>query len=444
MSEPKNYLENVRGQYEDLPYPPRNLEDEHNRIMVLMDNLPWINHACFGGRQNFDENFRMLVAGGGTGDAVIYHGEEMKKRGGKIVYVDISQASMAIAKERAKIRGLDNIEWHHASLLDIPKMGLGTFDFINCIGVLHHLEDPDAGLNALTQVLKDDGAMSIMLYATYGRTVVYHIQTLMRMLNYGEEDKATKIENLKQALSAFPQESWRGMSKGFINYKKDEETDIGLYDLYLHDQDRSYTIVEVHDWLDKQGLSLVDDPGPPQDRVYYQPETFIKEQKMLRKIKELPRKYQHGIAEIYCGRIATHNFFARKKPAPVLTFGGENEDLIPFIYMMKKEENGDLIANALERSIQTGEMLDIRSNKRFIKMRGSKLNAALFAALDGKRSIRQIINKVTSSSEITEDPKMVAETFASLCNLFHSKGWLFLRHKDVTPFRYIQEMHKPA
>lgn len=75
----ENYLENVRDQYEDLPYPPRDPKDDENRIMVLMNNLPIINHRCFAGQQKFDENFRMLVAGGGTGDAAIYHGEELKK-----------------------------------------------------------------------------------------------------------------------------------------------------------------------------------------------------------------------------------------------------------------------------------------------------------------------------------------------------------------------------
>jgi hypothetical protein len=35
---------------------------------------------------------------------------------------------------------------------------------------LHHLPDPQAGLRALCAVLKDDGALALMLYGKYGRT----------------------------------------------------------------------------------------------------------------------------------------------------------------------------------------------------------------------------------------------------------------------------------
>ena len=36
------------------------------------------------------------------------------------------------------------------SLLDLPTLGLGSSDYIDCCGVLHHLADPPAGLAALT------------------------------------------------------------------------------------------------------------------------------------------------------------------------------------------------------------------------------------------------------------------------------------------------------
>jgi 2-polyprenyl-3-methyl-5-hydroxy-6-metoxy-1,4-benzoquinol methylase len=65
----------------------------------------------------------------------------------------VSSASLAIAKKRAEIRGLTNIAWIHDSLLNLGRLGLGKFDYINCVGVLHHLENPDDGLRALLEVL---------------------------------------------------------------------------------------------------------------------------------------------------------------------------------------------------------------------------------------------------------------------------------------------------
>ncbi len=87
---------------------------------------------------------------------------------------------MAIARARAEARGLTNIVWERGSLLDLPSFGLGTFDYIDCCGVLHHLPDPAAGLAALVSVLAPGGGMGLMVYAPHGRTGVYMAQDALR------------------------------------------------------------------------------------------------------------------------------------------------------------------------------------------------------------------------------------------------------------------------
>ncbi|HCV13502.1 MAG TPA: class I SAM-dependent methyltransferase, partial [Candidatus Accumulibacter sp.] len=55
------------------PYPPRDPEEESQRLLpTWLDSLPMINHYCFAGQQDFRNRWRVLVAGGGTGDATIY------------------------------------------------------------------------------------------------------------------------------------------------------------------------------------------------------------------------------------------------------------------------------------------------------------------------------------------------------------------------------------
>jgi ubiquinone/menaquinone biosynthesis C-methylase UbiE len=87
-----------------------------------------INHYCYRGRRDFRKGFRVLIAGGGTGDALIYLAEQLRETDARLVYLDISEASMAIAKKRAEIRNLDRIEWVSGSILDLPRLGLGPFD----------------------------------------------------------------------------------------------------------------------------------------------------------------------------------------------------------------------------------------------------------------------------------------------------------------------------
>src|SRR4051812_4976526 len=91
----KKDLKQVQDQYLDYPYPARNPEDEKIRLLALQgDSLVEINHYLFNGRQDFSENFRILVAGGGTGDAAIYHGEQLRNTNAQIIYLDFSKASM--------------------------------------------------------------------------------------------------------------------------------------------------------------------------------------------------------------------------------------------------------------------------------------------------------------------------------------------------------------
>src|SRR5437899_12906021 len=51
---PENHLPEVRRQSEALPYPSRNPEDERKRLIsTWLEDLPLINHYCFGGLQSF-------------------------------------------------------------------------------------------------------------------------------------------------------------------------------------------------------------------------------------------------------------------------------------------------------------------------------------------------------------------------------------------------------
>jgi hypothetical protein len=65
MSLDSDHLPEVREQYERLPYPPCDPEDDNRRLVTTwLDDLPMINHYRFGGEQSFQRGFRVLIAGG--------------------------------------------------------------------------------------------------------------------------------------------------------------------------------------------------------------------------------------------------------------------------------------------------------------------------------------------------------------------------------------------
>jgi SAM-dependent methyltransferase len=322
----------VREQYEDLPYPPVDPGDERKRLVVsALDRLPVVNQYCFRGARTFDDGFRVLVAGGGTGNSAIFLAEQLRGLNAEVVYLDFSAASMGVAHERARIRGLTNIAFHRASLLDLPTLGLGAFDFINCTGVLHHLPDPDAGLRALLAALKPDGAMYLMVYGRYGRTATYMMQDLMRIVNAGEDSRDACLRNLKAALASLPGNHWVRFAEK-ANPSHDASGafgDAGLYDLYLHEQDRAYTIGEVCDWLGGHGLHIPVRPGTHDERMFYRPETFVKDAGLLARLKKLPEREQWAAAELLCGHLNKHNVYACREAGTALTLADAGALLTP-------------------------------------------------------------------------------------------------------------------
>lgn len=309
MNQP-NYLPDVKAQYEHLPYPPVDPEDEHKRLQrTWLEDLPMINHYCFRGQENFRNRFRVLVAGGGTGDATIFLAEQLKDTDAQVVHLDLSEASIAIARRRAAIRGLGNIRWVQGSLLDLPALGLGEFDYINCVGVLHHLADPDAGLRALRSVLKARGALALMLYGAIGRTGVYHMQHLLRLAHRGCSE-ADKIEQAKEVLAGLPHGNWYRLAGDL--YGDHNNGDAGIYDSLLHSQDRAYTAAELLEWFEDRHGMHVTFSDVHRGRFPYLPEMTLPPaaHRVRARLPGMTLRERYAMSELLIGDLTRHNLYA--------------------------------------------------------------------------------------------------------------------------------------
>lgn len=298
----------VQEQYEDFPYPPRDSEDEKKRLIVgSPSQLDEVNHYIFGGKRDFSKPFRALVAGAGTGDAAIMLAQQLADYGaaGTVTYVDLSAASRKVAEARAKVRGLRNIVFHTGSLLDLPQMELEPFDYIDCCGVLHHLEDPDQGLTALEAVLATGGGMGLMVYATLGRTGVYHVQDALKIL-VGDEPQKKQVPLAKKFVAGLPSTNWL-VRNPFVGDHKIGQ-DAAFFDLLLHPRDRSYLVPEVVSLLESAGMELVVFLEPAK----YDPAVFIRDKDLLARVKELSDIEKASLAETITGSLKTHLFYAKK------------------------------------------------------------------------------------------------------------------------------------
>jgi ubiquinone/menaquinone biosynthesis C-methylase UbiE len=432
MSGLADHLPEVRNQYEALPYPPRDPRDEEQRLIkTWLDELPLINHYCFAGRENFKKRFRILVAGGGTGDASIFLAEQLKNTDAEIVHLDLSEASLAIARERARIRGLANIVWVSDSLLNLPSLNLGLFDYINCCGVLHHLADPDAGFRALLSVLKGSGAMGIMVYGSIGRTGVYHMQKLMQLVNRDAPDMQTKISNTSELLGVLPASNW---------FKRAEQLypdhihqgPSGIYDLLLHSQDRAYSVGEIYQWI-KQGHGLhVEFTDVIRGRTPYLPQAVIgpSQPRILNLIKQYPPEQQHEIAELIGGTLTTHSFFVTRSQECRATYG--DSGCVPFYF---RERVGGAEMAALFNT-NNGAPFILRHEAAGLSMlvNPGRYGAKILQRIDGKTTFREIFGDLRRSlpkgAEVLTDAALFAD-FRESFDALNALDRLLLRQEAV-------------
>ncbi|MGC3964110.1 MAG: class I SAM-dependent methyltransferase [Rhodocyclaceae bacterium] len=435
MSSNSAYLPEVRAQYEALPYPPCDPEDDRKRLArTWLDDLPMINHYCFAGRQSFGDGFRVLVAGGGTGDATIFLAEQLRNTNARIVHVDLSEASIAIGRRRAEIRGLDNIEWIHDSLLRLPELGLDAFDYINCSGVLHHLADPGAGLRALRSVLKPDGALGILVYGSYGRTGVYQMQSLMRLVNDGEDDVQRKIDTTRDVLAALPEGNW--FMRGEDLYNDHEHGDAGIYDLLLHSQDRAYTVSELFAWFhDQHGMHL-SFTDVQRGRAPYLPHLVLKPGqggKLAERLRALPARRQYEIAELIGGSITRHCFYATAAESNVAPYG--DADYVPFFFHDRL--SGGMLADIFDAA-KKGKpvILQHAPSGTVSQIDAGKYASRVLRQIDGKHSFGEIFDIVRralpSYADQPDDATLFAD-FRSTFDALNAIDRLLLRHRTATP-----------
>jgi len=294
----------VRRQYEVFPYPSRKPEDEDRRLIEGSPSaLAEINHYVFGGRLDFRAPFKVLVAGGGTGDATVMLAQQLADAGipAEIDYLDLSEASAAITRARLERRGLTSVRIHQGSLLALEQLpGLNPpYHYIDCCGVLHHLDQPAAGLAALTRVLAPGGGIGLMVYAPYGRTGVYPLQAALRSLGEGLAP-AEQVVLARRLLERLPQGHWLRLNRHLGDHLGGG--DAALYDLLLHSCDRPYTVGELAELVSGAGLALSALIEP----ASYHPATYVNDPRLLKHLEGQSWLAQAAWAEQVSGGMAKH------------------------------------------------------------------------------------------------------------------------------------------
>lgn len=368
----------VLAQYEAYPYPSRDPRDEAERLIVgSPSSLPEVNHYLFGGRRDFTRPFRALVAGGGTGDAAIMMAQQLKDGGGpgEVVYLDVSTAARRVAEARGEARGLANLRFLTGSLTGLADLGLGGFDYIDCCGVLHHLEEPAAGLRALAAALAQGGGLGLMLYGALGRTGVYPLQGALRGLGRGLSlDERVAIT--RRLLADLPATNWFRRNPFLSDHKR---SDAELVDLFLHARDRAYRVAEVIDLLAAAGLA----PAAFIEPARYDPATYLRDPVLIKRIEGLSDIERAALAEALAGNMKKHIVYAAPgTDAARRVAQPDGPDAVPLL----SETDGRALAQAVRKNLSLTAELD------GLKLRFAlpRLAPAILIRIDGRASLGRI------------------------------------------------------
>jgi len=259
--------------------------------------------------------WRILDAGCGTGVSTDYLCH--LNPGSSVLAVDISSGALAVARERCRRSGaaeqVRELRIEERSLLDLA--GEGPFDYINSVGVLHHLREPEAGLKALAGLLRPGGLLHLFLYADGGRWEIHRTQRALALLGAGTDEAGLHLG--RQLLAQLP-ETNRLRRHHEMRWALDTMADANFADMYLHPQETSYNLERLMAFGASAGLDFAGFSNPE----VWSPARLL-QGKLLDLALELSPRQQWALVEELDPDISHFEFFLSKGPVPVADWSSD-------------------------------------------------------------------------------------------------------------------------
>ena len=258
---------------------------------------------------------RILDAGCGTGVSTDYLCH--LNPGADVLGVDISEGALAVARERCARSGaaqqVSSLRQEQRSLLDLQ--GEGPFDYINSVGVLHHLDQPEAGLKALAARLAPQGLLHLFLYADAGRWEIHRTQKALTLLQVG-----TGADGLRLGRDLFETlpESNRLARHHRERWAVDCAPDANFADMYLHPQETSYDLARLFAFVETAGLHFAGFSNPE----VWDPARLLQGE-LLERARNLPLRDQWSLVEQLDPDISHFEFFLSAAPIEPATLSDE-------------------------------------------------------------------------------------------------------------------------
>lgn len=298
----------VSAFYDRFPYPGDPLQDGPPPGYNWRWCVDSARAAALGVLPPGPRRWRILDAGCGTGVSSDYLCH--LNPGSRLLAVDISAGALEVARERLRrsraAEQVEELRIEQRSLLDLQAEG--EFDYINSVGVLHHLREPEAGLRALAERLAPGGVLHLFLYADGGRWEIHRTQRALELLGAGTESEGLRLG--RHLFEALPTEN-RLRRHHEQRWALDTAADANFADMYLHPQETSYNLERLFAFIGQSGLQFAGFSNPQ----VWDPARLLQGE-LLERARSLSDRQRWQLVEELDPDISHFEFFLARPPLP--------------------------------------------------------------------------------------------------------------------------------
>lgn len=394
--------------YGKYPYPaPETNLDQFDSGSATLDGAPSHFLPLYWPDRNDLSNLDILVAGCGTSQAVKY---ALLCRDANVLGIDITEVSLDHARGLKDKYGLDNLELRDHPVEQTHQLDK-QFDLIICTGVLHHLNDPEAGLKSLRNSLKANGRLYLMVYGAYGRAGVYMLQELCRLL--GVEANEIQLDQLRSLIKELP-------SNHPIHVFRTATNDLnslnGTADALLHPSDRAFTVPQLLEWLGKCGVRferwLLQAPYLPRC-------SSLASKKVFPRYGNLSPTEGYAAMELLRGTMITHRFLTSRDDCekPQISF----QDTGCFRSLIPEPYPGARLNNLVVPKGFAAQLWHPTHGYADLLLNINAKELAMYKAMNSERTIAEIVHHMSADEAQVKS--------------FYSKLWDF----DQVMFRTVNQ-----
>jgi SAM-dependent methyltransferase len=315
MSDSQAINSAVAKLYNTFPFPPDPLSDD----LPPGYNWRWHWTAAYSfctGQKPQTQEIRILDAGCGTGsgtDYLVHLNPEAD-----VVAIDLSERALDVARERLRRSGVlrersKSVEFHQMKLEECVSLS-GEFQFINCVGVLHHLPDPVKGIQSLALKLAPGGLLHIFVYAELGRWEIRLMQEAIAILQ-GERrgDYRDGVKVGREIFACLPEDN-RLLKQEKERWSLENHRDEAFADMYVHPQEIDYNIKTLFGLIEASGLEFVGFSNPQ----YWQIERLLANSPdLMSRVAQLSDRERYRTIELLDPSLTHYEFFLARPPLPM-------------------------------------------------------------------------------------------------------------------------------